>query len=103
MYLGYFLIFFGAVMVLTGSVGIFRFPDFYSRLHPAGITDSFGVPLMLIGMIFAYSPPFLVMAKILLIIIFLWATSATACYILAEAAYTNKVASNKAYKEYSND
>jgi multicomponent Na+:H+ antiporter subunit G len=100
MYFGYFLVCLGAFMVLTGSIGIFRFPDFYSRLHPAGITDSFAAPLMLIGMILAYSPPFLVVAKILLIIIFLWATSATACYILAEAAYKNKVASSD---ELSND
>ena len=76
-------------MIITGSIGIFRFPDFYSRLHPAGVTDSFGIPLVLIGLLFLYSPPFFVVIKILFIIIFLWLTSAVTCYKLAENAYIN--------------
>ena len=95
LYLGYFLVFFGVFIIITGAVGIFRFPDFYSRLHPAGVIDSFGVPLVLIGLLFLYSPPFLVVIKILFIIICLWVTSSTACYKLAESAYMNSKKNNK--------
>lgn len=44
----------GCLLALTGSVGVLRMPDFYSRLHPAGKTDTLGQLLMLSGlMLFA--------------------------------------------------
>ena len=32
----------GAFLVLTGALGLVRMPDFYTRMHPAGITDTLG-------------------------------------------------------------
>ena len=29
----------GSAAVVTGAIGVIRFPDFYSRMHAAGITD----------------------------------------------------------------
>ncbi len=40
----------GCVFSLTGSLGVLRMPDFYSRLHPAGKTDSFASGLIVIGL-----------------------------------------------------
>lgn len=40
----------GCVFALTGALGVLRMPDFYSRLHPAGKTDSFAVGLIVIGL-----------------------------------------------------
>jgi multicomponent Na+:H+ antiporter subunit G len=40
----------GALLTLTGSVGVLRLPDFYSRLHPAGKTDTLGQLLILLGL-----------------------------------------------------
>jgi len=40
----------GWVFALTGSFGVLRMPDFYSRLHPAGKTDSFAQALIVLGL-----------------------------------------------------
>ena len=41
----------GLFFVLAGSIGVLRFPDFYTRLHAAGMTDTLGAELILIGLI----------------------------------------------------
>ncbi len=33
----------GLIFFTGGTLGILRFPDFYSRLHPAGKLDTFGL------------------------------------------------------------
>lgn len=40
----------GCVFALTGSVGVLRMPDFYSRLHPAGKSDTLAQGLILLGL-----------------------------------------------------
>ena len=40
----------GLIFFFGGSVGIIRFPDFYSRLHPAGKLDTAGHFLMMSAM-----------------------------------------------------
>ena len=40
----------GLFFVLAGSIGVLRFPDFYTRLHAAGMTDTLGAELILIGL-----------------------------------------------------
>jgi multicomponent Na+:H+ antiporter subunit G len=40
------------VFALTGSVGVLRMPDFYSRLHPAGKSDTLAQGAILIGLAF---------------------------------------------------
>jgi multicomponent Na+:H+ antiporter subunit G len=42
----------GWVFALTGSLGVLRMPDFYSRLHPAGKTDSWAQALIVVGLAF---------------------------------------------------
>ena len=32
----------GVFFVFTGTLGMLRLPDFYTRLHAAGITDTMG-------------------------------------------------------------
>ena len=39
----------GSLLVLVGSLGLIRLPDFWSRLHAASVTDSGGVILILLG------------------------------------------------------
>lgn len=77
----------GAFFVITGAVGIVRMPDFFTRLHPAGIVDSIGVPLILMGLLFHMGLG-IISIKILLLIAFSMVTSSTACHALAKAALT---------------
>jgi multicomponent Na+:H+ antiporter subunit G len=40
----------GCLFSLSGSLGVLRMPDFYSRLHPAGKTDALAQLLILFGL-----------------------------------------------------
>ncbi len=75
----------GAIFVVIGAVGLVRFPDFYTRLHPAGVTDTLGATLLLAGM--ALQSGFsLITVKLVLIFLFLMITSPTASHATARAA-----------------
>lgn len=75
----------GAGFVLVGTLGLLRLPDFYTRLHAAGITDTLGAELMLLGMVLQAGFS-LVAAKLLLISLFVFFTSPTATHAVANAA-----------------
>jgi multicomponent Na+:H+ antiporter subunit G len=76
----------GSILVLTGGIGLLRFPDFYTRIHAAGITDTMGAWLMLIGLMFVAGWT-LVTAKLVMLLLFLAITSPLSSHALAKAAY----------------
>ena len=96
----------GSVFCVVGAIGLIRFPDFYTRLHAAGVTDTFGAGLLVSGMIvftalgeggFVYlamdeglsaaKPGVLVAAKLVSIVFFMWVSGTTAVHALAKAAW----------------
>jgi multicomponent Na+:H+ antiporter subunit G len=42
----------GSFFSITGGIGVIRLPDFYSRLHGAGVTDTMGAGLIIVGLMF---------------------------------------------------
>ena len=40
----------GLFFVLVGTIGLLRFPDFYTRMHATGKCDTLGEGLMLVGL-----------------------------------------------------
>lgn len=80
----------GSLALLTGGIGVLRLPDFYTRMHAAGITDTMGAGLFILGMILQ-SGDWLVAVKLLLILVFLFFTSPTSTFALAHAALTSGV------------
>ena len=81
----------GAALLVIGGLGILRFPDLYARMHAAGIIDTLGCSLLLIGLAFQAGLT-LVTLKLLLILIFVQFTSPTATYALANSAYRSGLA-----------
>ena len=81
----YVLVFAGAAFCLIGAIGVLRFPDVFSRMHSAGITDTLGALLILVGLM-VLAGFSLATAKLLFILVFLWMTSPTATHALAKAA-----------------
>ena len=77
---------FGGVAVLSGSIGIVRFPDFYTRLHAAGITDTGGAEMILLGMLLQ-APTWIVAVKLFFIGAFMFFTSPVATHAIAHAAW----------------
>jgi multicomponent Na+:H+ antiporter subunit G len=76
----------GGFFIIVGGIGVLRFPDFYTRLHPAGITDTAGAALTLFGLMLQGGLS-LVTVKLALILLFLLFTSPVASHALANAAF----------------
>lgn len=76
----------GAVFVLAGALGMLRLPDFYTRLHAAGVTDTLGAEMIIIGLMLQ-SGWSLVTVKLALLGLFIFLTSPTATHATANAAY----------------
>lgn len=76
----------GLFFVFAGTIGVLRLPDFYTRLHAAGMTDTLGAELILLGLIFQSGFSQMTL-KLLLVAFFLFVTSPTATHAVAHAAY----------------
>ncbi|GMR05399.1 MAG: monovalent cation/H(+) antiporter subunit G [Thermodesulfobacteriota bacterium] len=76
----------GCFFILVAALGLLRFPDVYSRLHPAGKTDSLGQALVFLGLI-VYEGADLRSVKMLFIIVFLFIANPVATHALARAAH----------------
>jgi multicomponent Na+:H+ antiporter subunit G len=76
----------GGLLCVIGTIGVLRFPDFYTRLHAASITDTSGAALVLIGMA-CLAPDAIVLMKLFAIFVFLFLTSPTATHAVANAAH----------------
>ncbi len=79
------LIFVGALAILVGLLGVFRMPDFFTRLHAASIIDTMGTMMIIAGLIL-YSGFNLVSVKLLLIMVFILITTPAAAHALAKSA-----------------
>lgn len=82
----------GLVFFAGGTLGILRFPDFYSRLHPAGKLDTMGALLVLLGLaIYQLFPITLISVltglKIMLIVVFIFLASPTATHAIVDAGF----------------
>lgn len=75
----------GGFFVFVGGIGMLRFPDLFTRLHAASVTETLGAGLLLLGMLI-HSPDWLTFVKIVLLAAFLFVTSPTAAHALAKAA-----------------
>jgi len=83
---GFLLI--GGFLCISGGVGIMRFPDFYTRMHAVGITDTLGAALILIALM-PLSTDFFVFAKLCMILLLTLLIGPTTSHVLAKAAMHN--------------
>ncbi len=83
--LSWLLLVTGSFFCLTGGVGLLRFPDFFSRIHAASLTDTLGAGLILSGLMIQAGWS-LVLVKLLLILMFSLLAGTTASHAMAKAA-----------------
>lgn len=76
----------GLFFVFAGTLGVLRLPDFYSRIHAAGMTDTLGAELVMLGLMLQAGFSQMTL-KLLMISFFLLLTSPTATHAVANAAY----------------
>lgn len=81
----------GALLIVTGGIGLLRFPDFFTRMHAAGVTETLAGGLILLGLM-CLAGWGIVLVKLVLILLFILITSPTACHALAKSALHGKLA-----------
>jgi len=86
----------GLIFFFATTVGLLRFPDFYSRMHAAGKGDTLSSLIMLLALVFYNFHEFnlanlLVALKILLIGIFIFMASPTATHAIIDAGYESDI------------
>lgn len=74
--------------MVSGSIGIIRFPDVFTRLHAATKATTLGVAGILIGAtIYLYINEDIISGKLLLAIVFVFLTSPVAGHMISRAAH----------------
>ena len=87
--IGWILLLLGSAFCLVGTLGLMRLPNFYSRVHAAGIIDSLGAILILLGLM-TQTQDIFVIIKLLLILLFMMITGPTAVHALARTAFLSE-------------
>ncbi|TNE41213.1 MAG: sodium:proton antiporter [Alphaproteobacteria bacterium] len=76
----------GGLLLLITGFGLLRLPDLYTRIHAGGMADTLATFLIFVGL--ALQSGFsLVTVKLLLVIVFVFFTSPTSSYALAQASF----------------
>lgn len=83
--LSWLVILSGLFFSITAVVGLFRLPDFYTRVHAAGMADTSSAALILLGLMLNAGFT-LVTVKLIIILFLLLYTSPIATHSLVNAA-----------------
>ena len=83
--LGYAFLAIGSLGVVLGTLGLIRLGDVYQRMHGAGIVDTGGAGLILLGLLLL-SPHWTVTVRLILIGFILVMTGPTSTHAIARMA-----------------
>lgn len=68
-----------------GTLGLFRFPDPYTRMHAVGMGDTLGVGLAGLGL-FLLSPSWILRIKLVFVLLLFWMINPTMTHLVAKAS-----------------
>jgi len=80
----------GLFFLAVSSTGIVRLPDFYSRCHAVGKSETLGSMLILCGLAI-YNGWDIDSIKLLIILVFIGIANPTATHVIAQAAFRSKL------------
>jgi len=89
-FIGLFLIFIGIPFFLSGTLGLIRFPDIYTRLHALTKADNVGLGFIIIGIACQVKDIFIIV-KLFLIWILVLLASSTSCHLVARRAMQKNI------------
>ncbi len=76
----------GLFFLFVSAMGVIRMPDFYTRCHVTGKSETFGTMLILLGL--AVWQGFNINSlKLMLILIFVFLANPTATHVMVQGAY----------------
>lgn len=76
----------GAIFFLASAIGMMRLPDFYSRIHASGNSETLGCMLSFIGLMI-YEGATLTTVKMALVFFIVFLANPIGSHILSKAAY----------------
>ena len=76
----------GCFFGMTGAMGVLRMPDFYTRIHPAGKSDTMAQSMILAGLILQVGG-LEELAKLALLMVLLAITSSVATHAITLGAH----------------
>ena len=88
--LGIFCITLGILFFLSGTVGLLRFPDIYTRLHALTKADNVGLGFIILGLAIQ-AENWLAAARLLLIWLLVLVASSASCHLVARLALQKKI------------
>ena len=80
----------GGLFCIIGGVGMLRMPELFTRMHAAGIIDTAGLALLMIGLMLQAGFT-LVTVKLILIVVFILYTSPMSTHALAQSALSTGI------------
>jgi multicomponent Na+:H+ antiporter subunit G len=80
----------GSISMLIGGYGLHKTSDVFARMHAAGMVDTLGLGLIMVGLILQAGFS-LITFKLFLIIVFVLYTSPAVTHALADACLSNGV------------
>jgi len=80
----------GAAFIFIAALGIVRFPDLFTRMHAASKASTLGLGCILLGVAIAF-PSAIVIAKSLVVLLFIFLTAPVVAHMIGRAAYLLKV------------
>jgi len=80
----------GSLIMITGTVGLLKFPDFYTRMHATGKCDTLGQIMIIVGCMIYEGFTFITI-KLLLVTAFYLLAGPASTHALMKAAYVTGV------------
>jgi multicomponent Na+:H+ antiporter subunit G len=80
----------GLFFMIVGTIGVLRMPDVFTRMHAAGMTDTMGAGLLILGMCLQAGLG-LVLVRLVLVYVFLMFTSPISSHAVTRAALASGV------------
>ena len=87
--LSWILLLSGSCFAVVGALGVIRMPDLFTRMHGAGITDTLGAGLILIGLAF-HAGLGLVSVKLMAVLFFLLGFRLPAASVSTDTLFSGK-------------
>ena len=83
--IGLFFLVLGMPFFLSGTIGLLRFPDIFTRLHALTKADNVGLGMIVLGLA-CQADSWLMVARLLLIWLLVLVASSASCHLVARSA-----------------
>jgi multicomponent Na+:H+ antiporter subunit G len=80
----------GSFFIFVAALGVFRFPDLYTRMHAASKSISLGIGCLLVAVVITFAST-LITLKAVAVVLFIFMTMPIASHMISRVAYLRKV------------